>query len=257
MSDGEKDAARAEVQEPWLLDDNSFSRSEDREYIAGTLQYIKDHHVPLTLIADGGGVYQPSLLTKITDDSLQLDKPLEWDPGIDSFRAFFRDMNHQWNFFPVRNALDYPFSLAIAWPETLKSLQRRSCSRIKVPAGTRALVRRGNEAMATVFVRDLSVAGMLICNDPAEGEYLTDSIISDIIVSIPPQGTAGEVATARKVLPLISQGRIVRSFVDQETNRPCYGVSFCYDSSYVKDTISQVISEVERDILSGDDSAAN
>ena len=111
--------------------------------------------------------------------------------------------------------------------------------------------------MATVFVHDLSAAGMLMCNDPAEGEYATDSIINDIVVSIPPRGSAGEVSTARKVLPLICRGRIVRSFVDQETQRPCYGVSFHYDSNYVKETISQVVSEVAGDVLPAANSSPN
>jgi hypothetical protein len=85
---------------------------------------------------------------------------------------------------------------------------------------------------------------MLMYNDPAEGEYATDSIINDIVVSIPPFSGAGEKSCVRKVLPLIGQGRIVRSYIDSDTQRPCYGVSFLYDSSYVKETIDQIVSEM-------------
>lgn len=238
--------------DPWLEDEGRFVISEDQGCIAETMGYLKDNHVSLTLVDGGGEVCLQSLLVNITDGVLQLDKPLEWSSTCDSFRVFFRDMNQQWNFFEARSLSGNPFSLPIAAPVELYLLQRRSYRRVKVPVGTRALVKKDNEAMATVVVHDLSAAGMLMANDPAECEYTTDSIIRDIVVSIPPRGSVGEVSTARKILPLICRGRVVRSFIDQETERPCYGVSFHYDSNYVQETISQVVSEVESPALSDD-----
>ncbi|MCK4839093.1 MAG: PilZ domain-containing protein [Desulfobulbaceae bacterium] len=230
--------------EPWLAEDNGFSISKDQGYIAKTMDYLKDNHVTLTLVDDAGGVCLQSLMVNIVDGALQVDKPLDWDEEIGSFRVFFRDMTQRWNFFMASSQPGNPFSLSIVMPDALSFYQRRSSTRVKVPVGARALIRKENEKIATVFITDLSAAGMLMCNDLAEGEYDTDSIISDIVVSIPPIGAAGEVSTVRKVLPLIARGRIVRSFVDQETLRPCYGVSFHYDSKYVKESIDQVVSEV-------------
>lgn len=242
---------------PWFVDCDAFSQCNDLGYIAKSVGIVKDNRLPLTLVADGGKIFQQSLLTNITDGLLQIDKPLEWDDEIYSFRAFFRDMQKKWNFFPVNIESCNPFSISVAMPETLSFLQRRSCGRIKVPSGTRALVRNGNDVMSTVFVHDLSAAGMLICNGPAEYQYSTDTIISDIVVSIPPGASGGEVATARKVLPLINQGKVVRSFVDKKSHRSCHGISFHYDSSYVRETIDRAISEVEREVLSGDCSVSN
>ncbi len=230
--------------EPWLADQNGFAISKDRPDIAQTMDYLKDNRVTLTLVDDAGGICLQSLLVNIVDGSLQVDKPLDWSEEVDSFRVFFRDKDQRWSFFMASSLAGYPFSLSIAMPEALYTLQRRAFNRVKVPAGTRALVKREDEAMTTIFVYDLSVAGMLMCSDPAEGEYATDSLISDIVISIPPGKAAGEVSIARKVLPLIGRGRIVRSFVDQETLRPCYGVSFHYDSQYVQENIKQVVSEV-------------
>jgi hypothetical protein len=242
---------------PWGAPDNSFSQSQNREHIAQTMRYVKNEHVALTLVAAGGDAVLHSLALNITEGELQIDKPLEWAGAIDSFRVFFRDMRQRWNFFAVSGAADNPFSLSIPMPETIWLLQRRSCNRIKVPCGTRALVKKADAAMATVLVHDLSAAGMLMYNDQVEGEYAMDSVINDIIVSIPSPGAAGEVGLARKVLPLIGQGRIVRAFVDPQTRRRCYGVSFSYESNYVRESINQVVAEVERKGLANNSSAFN
>lgn len=243
--------------DPWLEDQGRFVISEDLGGVSETMAYLKDNHVSLTLVDGSGGVCLQSLLVNITDGVLQLDKPLEWDGAMDSFRVFFRDMNQQWNFFAARSLSGNPFSIPVSVPDELYVLQRRSYRRVKVPVGTRALVKKDNEVMSTVVVHDISAAGMLMANDPAECEYSTDSIIRDIVVSIPPRGSVGEVSTARKILPLICRGQIVRSFVDQATQRLCYGVSFHYDSNYVKETISQVVSEVDSPAASDDIVASN
>lgn len=232
--------------EPWLADRGRFLRANDPGYIAGILQYLKDNHVPLTLVVDGGGIPRPSLVIDISKGSVQIDKPLEWDAGTGSFRVFYRDMGQMWSFFSVYDFSVDPFRLVTALPDELFFLQKRACPRVAFPPGTRALIKRDNQAMSTVFVHDLSSAGMLICNDPADGEYDRDSIISDIVVSIPARSDNGRGGSARKVLPLISRGQIVRSYRDQETMRPCYGVSFQHDSRYVEETIGQVVAEVER-----------
>ncbi|MDF1578840.1 MAG: hypothetical protein RQ753_10395 [Desulfurivibrionaceae bacterium] len=247
MSDEFSGGSGTEGERPWLDRESRFSKSEDQAFIARSMQYVKDHHGILTLVSDCGGVYQESLLINIEHGALLIDKPLEWAGEPDSFRIFFRDRRRIWNYFPVSGVSYSPFALTVAMPEELHCQQRRACPRVMVPPGTRALVKNGSQAMATVFVHDLSAAGMLMCNDPAEGEYATDSIINDIVVSLPAGGTAHGEGNVRKVLPLIGQGRIVRSYLDKETQRPCYGVSFQYESVYVKETINQIVSEVASD----------
>jgi|GEM_PF-5893386 len=237
---------------PWHNRENCFSKSTDLLLIARSIRHIKDNHGALTLVADHGDVCQQSLLVNFNEKSLQLDRPLEWNDKLDYFRVFFRDRYHNWNFFSVSEFSSSPFAISAAMPEELYFLQRRACQRVKVPVGTRALVKNGNQVMTTVFVKDLSAGGMLMSNDPADGEYVKDSVINDILVSIPPSGAGGENGSIRTVLPLIGQGRIVRSYVDRQTNRPCYGVSFQYDSNYVKDTINQIVSEVNRGVEQSD-----
>ncbi len=237
---------------PWLAEESSFSKSEDSVRISRAIRFLKENHAPLTLVDAGGGMRQESLLVSINEGSLRIDRPLEWDGEPDFFRIFFRDHHRNWNYFPASAVSYSPFALSVAMPEELHYLQRRACHRVKLPIGTRALVKNGNRDMATVFVQDLSAAGMLMFNDPAEGEYSKDSIINDIVVSIPPGGRGHSEGSIRKVLPLIGQGRIVRSYLDEETRRPCYGVSFQYESSYVKETINQIISEVENDFGQND-----
>lgn len=243
INDGRTDNLKDAGDEPWLAANRILLKSADYDVIVASLQHLKDNHLPLILVAEGGAVYQQNLVINLADDRLQIDKPLEWVDGVGSCRVFFKDSDDKWNFFPASELAESPFNLSVAMPDELYFFQQRSCHRVTFPPGTRALVKRQNDSMATVFVHDLSAAGMLICNDPLDGEYDKDSVISDIVISIPARGGA----IARRVLPLISRGQIVRSYTDQETMRPCHGVSFQYDSRYVEETIRLLVAEVERD----------
>jgi hypothetical protein len=73
-------------------------------------------------------------------------------------------------------------------------------------------------------------------------EFPVDSMLNDIVVSIPKEG-GGEGIHSRKVLPLISQGRVVRSFTDRETRRLCYGISFEHESNYVQETLCRIVAD--------------
>ena len=71
MSDRGNDNFRNDDQEPWLAENKNFLRSEDHQYIAGAVQYLKDNHRPMSLVVGDGEVSQPSLLISIGDGSLQ------------------------------------------------------------------------------------------------------------------------------------------------------------------------------------------
>lgn len=230
---------------PWLADESKYLRITERQNIATTMQYIKDNHVSLTVVLENGNILMQSVVINIDGGSVALDKPLNWVDRFEVFRVYFRDCYQRWTYFLVSEPKVTPFAIFMPMPDELCSFQKRICKRVIFPPGTRALVKKENESMATVFVHDLSSAGMLICNDPADGEYDQDSIINDIVVSIPvPSDNQGGIV-ARKVLPLISRGQVVRSFMDGETSRLCYGIAFQYDSSYVRETISQLIADVD------------
>ena len=114
---------------------------------------------------------------------------------------------------------------------------------MSVPVGTRAMVKKsGNDLVQTLYVMDISAAGMLFCDVSSVDEHAVGSYINDIVVSLPHE--QGEKVGPRKLLPLIHKGKVVRAFVDKETSRSCYGISFEYDSGYVKDTLCRMISEI-------------
>lgn len=247
MINEKNSSLKEELSAPWLIDQRSFYPSENNETISEHLAALKENHTMLTLVTAHGTVYSDVLLIVVNGEKIQIDKPLDWEENGDTFRVFYRDQNDYWCFFYSGKASARPFSLSLDIPGRLFYLQRRRYERVPVPVGTRAMVKKnGNDLMQTVYVMDLSAAGMLFCCGASTHEYPVDSILKDIIVSVPHhQGKADDANfSTRKLSPLIQKGKIVRTFVDNKTSRSCYGISFEYDSSYVKDTLCRMISEI-------------
>ena len=243
MINEEISSLKEDLAEPWLIDQRSFFPSENQENIAENLQELKDNHAMLTLVAAHGKVYSNVVLINIAEGKLQIDKPLDWVENGDAFRIFYRDQDDYWCFFYSADVAAEPFSIAIDIPGRLFYLQRRRHKRIPVPVGTRAMVKKnGNDLMKTVYVMDISAAGMLFCNGALADEFPVDSFIKDIIVSIPPLQEKAD--GTRRLSPLIRKGRVVRTFVDNKTKRSCYGISFEYDSSDVQQSLCRMISEI-------------
>jgi len=231
--------------QPWQLPEETFLPVDNVELISGVLGKVRAGHGMMVLVADDGQVADKCLLTNVEDGMLHIDKPLDWKDQTGSFRAFFRDHENHWRFFRADNHTSSPFSLAVEVPSTLFLLQRRRYKRVVVPPGTRAMVKTGRDVMATLYVHDISASGMLLCDLVPAEEYPADDFFQDIVISVPQSSDPDSTAPARKVLPLIDSARIVRSFVDDNTNRSCYGISFEYESNYVREELCRLVREVE------------
>jgi hypothetical protein len=230
---------------PWQLPEESYLPVEDAKQISRIFAEVRSSHSLMTLLPDAGQVFEKCLLMNIEEGILHIDKPLDWNNHNGSLRVFFRDHQNCWRFFRTSNYTHNPFSLSVEIPETLFLLQRRRYKRVAVPHGTRAIVNTGRDPMTTVFVRDISASGMLFSDSTTTDEYPLDDSFQDIVISIPRAADSGSLAPARKVMPLISSGRVVRSFVDENTGRPCYGVSFEYESNYVREALCSLVQKVE------------
>lgn len=225
----------SEVASPWEFSESSFLVEGDRERIDKALKEAKGNHLSLSLVPEDGRVFTQSLLISLSDDGLLIDKPLEWDDNIGTFRLFFRGLNGRWLFFRTGVTQIMPFSLSLARPGEVFVLQRRSHQRITVPQGTRAILKKDGRMLNSFYVRDLSPAGMLVCTASPSTGLVVESILSDIVISLPDDG-----AKLGRVLPPIDQGQVVRTFVEEESHIFCHGIVFNYDSAYIRAALGQI-----------------
>jgi hypothetical protein len=225
----------SEVASPWEFLESSFLSEGDRDKIDNTLKEAKGNHLSLTLVAEDGRVFTQSLLISLSVDGLLIDKPLEWDDQIATFRLFFRGLNGRWLFFRTGVTQVMPFSLSMAWPNEVFVLQRRSYQRITVPQGTRAILKRDGRLLNSFYVRDLSPAGMLVCTASPSSGLSVEAILNDIVISLPDIG-----AKLGRVLPPIDRGQVVRTYVDEESQIYCHGIAFNYDSDYIRAALGQI-----------------
>lgn len=218
---------------PWEYSESSFLVEAEPERIGRILEEAREQHLFLTLVPENGRVFPQSLLIKLFDDGLLIDKPLEWADDLGPFRVFLRGGNGRWLFFRVASARTLPFSLSLARPAELFVLQRRSYPRVKVPQGTRAILKKDGKLLSSFYVRDISPAGMLVCSSsPASGIAL-DAVLNDIVISLPDNGNG-----RGRTLPPIDRGQVVRAFYEEESHIYCHGIAFKYESAYIRDALS-------------------
>lgn len=224
---------------PWEMDSAFFTRSDDPGAIAGTLEVIKKDHTMLVLASADGVRYGNTILINFDAQYLSIDKPNGFDDSkILAFRIYFQDVSEVWNFFEVKTVTDGPYSLCATYPEQMYRLQRRRCLRVDVPEGTRTVFWIGDIIHNGGYVKNISVAGMLICTGSSEEKFAENSIISDIAIALPlPMDKKGDEDEpgGRTLLPVMTWGRIVRSFRDEETNFICHGISFAGNSDVVEE----------------------
>lgn len=230
---------------PWQLPEEIFLPIDNVELIGGVLEKIRGSHGMMTLVVDDGQVFEKCLLTNIDDGMLHIDKPLDWNGHNGSFRVFFRDHENYWRFFRTDKHSHNPFSLSVEVPSELFLLQRRRYKRVAVPPGTRAIAKTGRSVMTTLCVRDISASGLLFCSSVPDEEYPIDDFFQDIVISVPQSSESASEIPVRKVMPLINSGRIVRTFVDGDTSRSCFGISFEYESNYVREELCRLVKDVE------------
>jgi len=216
---------------PWEIEVESFARIAAPDLIEKTLQVIKNDYVMLVLTSIEGVRYGNTILVEFDRESLSIDRPLDFDEkSIDWFRIYFQDILGVWSFFEVRTIAECHYSLCTTYPESLHRLQRRQYHRVEVPWGTRAVFWESDNLCDGGYVKDLSAAGMLICTGHSEVRFEEKTVLNEIAIALPHHPSACRKKTEdRIVLPVIHQGRIVRSFKNSETNRICHGVSFEHD----------------------------
>jgi hypothetical protein len=229
---------------PWLIEGGSNIYPEplqgsSSELLAG----IRDNR--LTIITDSGQVYEQYQTLEIVKGKIKIEKPYGWKESTKSFHVFFKNRNGNWNFFAAKTTECYPLTLLIQSPKKVFALQKRRYQRILAPIGTKALFKGDRNRIDSAHVHDISESGMLICVNSGRDRYMDDSIINEIFITIPPKIKKDQDNIARRITPLISNGKVVRNFYDQEHSISYYGVSFLYSSGYVKESVSRLVTYLE------------
>ena len=115
--------------------------------------------------------------------------------------------------------------------------EKRRAKRTTVPIGTTALFLSNAGSLDKIYVLDISVIGMLLCDYRSTKKYSVNSSIYNIYIDIPPS----ESNAASETRLLIDNGKIVRTFFDKASETFCYGIELTYESSYVKKKIECLV----------------
>ena len=117
--------------------------------------------------------------------------------------------------------------------------EKRRARRAVTPTGATAILKI-DEVLELNLVRDISCLGMLTCHFYTGNQYEIDSLVSDIIINIPP----AELNSGKKHHFSIEKGKIVRSFFDTNSHNYFYGIEFIDESPYLMEMIDIYADEV-------------
>jgi len=229
---------------PWEIKSDHYGRLDSPELLKKSLNVIKDDHVLLVLASLDGHRYGNTILINFDQDGMIIDKPNNFDESsIDVFRIYFKDILGVWSFFQVQtiSANEPDMTVSSSYPDALYRLQTRQYHRVDVPEGTRAVFREHDQVRDGGFVKDISAGGMLICTGKQEEQFPPNTVINDINITLPLSPKFQPKDDEEIVeLPVIKQGRIVRTFEDSITNQICHGVAFETDGESEKELTSYI-----------------
>ena len=104
--------------------------------------------------------------------------------------------------------------------DTKQFPENRRSKRVSAPKQATALFKNDIGGLDRIQIRDLSLDGMLICDNSKRERYSTASEIKNLYLNI----YVGDPNNLdNKFFIFIDKGRIVRSFVDEASQTRCYG----------------------------------
>lgn len=233
-----------EKKAPWLIDDNEiYAPATINENARQVINDIRNYH--LTIMADNGRVYRQYLTIYIENGKINIDKPFKWLDTTKSFHVFFLNKNKKWHFFQIHNAKTGNSTISAKIPDKIYTLLRRRHRRVPAPTGTKVIFKNPSCIIDIMHVKNISEGGMLICDNSRVNKYPLDSTINEIFLTIPPDKKSGATNTSHRVLPFITQGRVIRSYLDKETSISHYAISFQHENINFSKRFNQVINDFE------------
>ncbi|MEN8135514.1 MAG: PilZ domain-containing protein [Thermodesulfobacteriota bacterium] len=124
--------------------------------------------------------------------------------------------------------------------DTIFTPEKRLYKRILAPIGTTALIKNSSGYMDTLYVKDISVVGILANGFISTEKYPINTLIDGILLNVPPC----ELSAYRRISLIINEGKVIHSLIDKVSKTVCYGIEFTNDSSYVKEILAGLANKI-------------
>ncbi|MBU0482639.1 MAG: hypothetical protein KKG47_16220 [Proteobacteria bacterium] len=204
---------------PWLVSEERFLIARDERTVMSLLKGARDSHAFLTLCNNNLDLHFKSVLIKIDANTLQIDKPIEWNGKNNDFQIFFQDSSGCWNMIKAVLVSEGLYDLTISLPDHLYRLKCRRNTRVDSFDEATVSFLADHTALTNLQIVNLSRSGMLVCTR-TNGECLpVDSMINNIHITLPEK-------KFKASSTLVNQGRIVRAFQCRDSQQACHAISF-------------------------------
>ena len=199
----------------------------------------------LAIVSEDGKIYEQHQFLKIQNEKIQLNRPPNWQSHNSSFHLLLKNKGNIWNFFSPKNITTYQSFFLFNPPQKIFFLQRRRYKRVAAPAGTKAIFRGPEQEVDCAHIQNISEGGMLIGKNSGIEKYPIGTIINEILIAIPSKTKKGLKNVSRKIIPVISKGKIVRSLLNQERSISSYGLSFLLERENSRKEIRDLVTYLE------------
>jgi len=225
----------------WQASDADYERSVSSELINRAITRLVNGHLSIFLTSKD---YQsgPAILIGANDQGLLIDKPRDWR-SCRKVRLLFKDEARLTNHFDVRILAESTDTLQSSLPGEIFRLQRRASYRVDVPRGCHVSFLSDNNLHTGLTVKNISALGMLFFSKKPMA--LPRTGIQDIALSFP-AGEGEDILAGRQ--QKVSQGKIVRTFLDRQLGIVHYGVAFRSERKE-EDELTRYIRQRERELL--------
>jgi len=207
----------------WVPYEGGYEHTRSPEIIANSLTWLKKDRVFLILVFKG---YQSgnTILVKIKDKILHIDKPRDWPGKIKKVRVIFRNSSKLWTHF-ICNIKAVSFdTLFLHYPEEMFMLQRRTHYRVDVPRGSYASFHCQGE-VRRMSIKDISANGMLIYTQSRLDILQRGQTVSKIQLHIVVEEDDPDTQNGVMVIK-IQEGEVVRSFSKKDRKLFFFGIHF-------------------------------
>ncbi len=225
--------------------EGGYETTRSPKIISNTIKWLKQSRTIISLLSKG---YQSgaTLVYKLTDQHILIDKPKDWPGTKMRVRVVFRSETKVWMHFISTVLATSKNGLKCTRPKELFMLQRRNHYRVTLPRNSVASF-TCDHALYKLGCKDLSAGGTLLVSKkhPGIGDVTR---IKNIILTIPSEDTVPDVTNGILTL-YIEEGDILRQTIQSAPIKLfCVGVRF-YCSATEEEKILRYVRQRELEVL--------
>lgn len=218
----------ASIKTFWPTDNiRKFHRIDDEEIIDSTIKILENAPRIIDLVSMDGQIGD-TLLIEANVESLTIDKPHNFNEiQTKSFRLFFQNNMDVWTMIEAEVIRNSKYVLTLKRPKSIYQYQSRKYQRVSTPINSSAFYNSGKRILFCGEIKDLSMAGMLICAGNTHKELTTGYTLREINILLPhDMSSSRSHSHSGPHLFNVNNGKVVHSYFDPKTSRTCYGIAF-------------------------------